>query len=333
MDTTSAWVNRIGFLLILAAAGCLDPDEPGNLVAKTVVEDPTLPRIEVNGTVLHATTAGRAGNPVVMVLHGGPGADYRSMLPLATLADDGYEVVFWDQRGSGLSQRHDFDSYTLDVALEDLRQVIDRYAVAETPLVFIGHSWGAMYATWFINSYGSYGGRIRGAVLSEPGAFTKAQLDAYIKRLSGSIDLFGRGLNDLCWAGQLMSPDDQARADYLHMVASTTGWPVEHNDPAKPEPRFRDGAVVEAALLHLAKQGFDWTTNLKSFAPKVLFLRGDLNESNRLQDQQELASSYANADIVTMVNVGHDMIYERPDEYLGHVRSYLQAIGFVGGAP
>ena len=27
------------------------------------------------------------------------------------------------------------------------------------PFVFIGQSWGAMYATWFINEYGDYGGR------------------------------------------------------------------------------------------------------------------------------------------------------------------------------
>jgi proline iminopeptidase len=254
-------------------------------------------------------------------------------LPLQALAGDGYQVVFWDQRGSGLSERHDFDSYDFDMMVEDVRQVIEHYADAQTPVVFIGHSWGAMYATWFIDTYGSYGGRIRGAVLSEPGAFTKAQLQAYVKRLTGSIDFFGQKLNDLCWLGQVMTPTDHARADYMHMVASVGGWPGEHNDPDKPEPRFRDGAVVEAAMFHLAQQGFDWTQHLKAFAPTVLFLRGELNEYNRLQDQQEMAASYASAEIVTIPGVGHDMIWERPDDYLREVRAYFQAIGFVGGAP
>ena len=36
--------------LALIAAGCLDPGEPGNLVPRTVDEDPTLPQIEVAGT-------------------------------------------------------------------------------------------------------------------------------------------------------------------------------------------------------------------------------------------------------------------------------------------
>ena len=104
-------------LLPIALAGCLDPDEPGNLVPKTVDEDPALPRIEVAGTLLHAEAFGDPTAPTVMVLHGGPGGDYRSLLPLRALADDGYRVVFWDQRGAGLSQRHDASTYTLRPAI------------------------------------------------------------------------------------------------------------------------------------------------------------------------------------------------------------------------
>jgi proline iminopeptidase len=333
MTTRNLLQKRTIAVLLCSLGGCLDPGEPGNLVARTVIEDPALPRIEVNGMVLHATSVGNPQHPVVLTMHGGPGGDYRSLLPLQALADDGYQVVFWDQRGSGLSQRHGASSYGFDLLIEDLRQVIDHYAGEQRPVVFVAHSWGAMYATAFINRYGAYGGRIRGAVLSEPGAFTEAQLEAYLKRLTGSIDYFGQGLNDLCWLSQVMSPTDHARADYMHMVAAAMGWPAVHEDPAKPDPRFRDGAVIEAALLQLAKRdGFDWTTNLKAFAPKVLFLRGDLNEATRLPDQQEMARSYADAAIVTISNVGHNMIWERPDDYLREVRTYLQSIGFVGGA-
>jgi pimeloyl-ACP methyl ester carboxylesterase len=41
------------------------------------------------------------------------GADYRYLLPLKALADD-YRVVFYDQRGTGLSPRVPADSITLD---------------------------------------------------------------------------------------------------------------------------------------------------------------------------------------------------------------------------
>lgn len=315
--------------------GCLDPGDPGNLVPATVDEDPSLPRIEVAGTLLHAEAFGDPAAPIVMVLHGGPGSDYRALLPLAALADDGYRVVFWDQRGAGLSKRHDPGDYTFTGYLEDLRLVIEHETVTpDQPLVFIGHSWGAMYATWFINEYGDYGGRVRGAVLSDPGAFTKAQLDGYMERLVGSLPLTGELLNDALWSRTFMSPEDHARADYLRALMATGGIPSENNDPRNPAPFWRPGAVVNSALLALAdRDGFDWTTDLGAFERKVLFLRSDLFTANPLEYQQELAAAYPNAEIVTIAGSGHELIWSHPEEYLAHTRAYLQEIGYVGGAP
>ena len=96
---------------LTVATGCMDPGAPGNLVPATVEDDPSLPRIEVNGTILHAEAYGNPSAPMIMMLHGGPGGDYRSLLPYRALADEGYYVVFWDHRGAGLSKRHDASSY------------------------------------------------------------------------------------------------------------------------------------------------------------------------------------------------------------------------------
>jgi proline iminopeptidase len=319
---------------LTACADLLDPDEPGNLVPRTVAEDPSLPRIQIAGTLLHAEAFGDPTDPIVLVLHGGPGADYRNLLALQALAGDGYYVVFWDQRGAGLSQRHNARTYSLDLYLEDLRLVIEHYtSVPDQPIVFIGHSWGAMYATWFINEYGDYGGRVRGAILSEPGAFTKRQLDRYTDDLVGSLDFFGEHVNDALWLFQFMSPADHARADYMAMVQTADGIPAEHLDKRNPYPSWRAGAVVNAKLFDLVdKHGFDWTTNLTAYDRPVLFLRGELHDAMPLAHQQELASSYSDATIITMPGVGHEMIWERPAEYLGHTRAYFQQIGFAGGA-
>jgi proline iminopeptidase len=312
-------------------AGCLDPGDPGNLVPKTVTEDPTLPQIEINGAHLHAEAFGDPTAPTVVVLHGGPGDDYRSMLGLQALAGDGYRVVFWDNRGAGLSERFDADTYTWGVYLEDLRQVVDQMTTPGQPYVFIGHSWGAMYLTWFINEYGDDGGRLRGAILSDPGAFTKAQLDAFMKRFMGSVNLAGEQFNDALWAGQFMSAEDHARADYMRMLMAIRGIPAEHPDPARPTPRWREGAVVSAALLKLADDdGFDFTTHLESFGHKVLFLRSELDTATPLEQQQELASSYPNADLITIPGTGHELVWDAPTEYLAHTRDYFQAIGFAG---
>jgi len=297
----------------------------GDLVPKTVADDPALPAIEINGTKLHAEDFGPADGPLVLVLHGGPGVDYRNLLPLAALADDGYHVVFWDQRGTGLSERLDPETIDLAVYMEDLRQMIEHYAPTE-PVVFIGHSWGAMYATAFINQYGDYGGRIRGEILSEPGAFTEAQLEGFLSRYQASLSLVGDQFNDAAWADQFLSSADDERADYKMMMIAMRGIPSEHEDPNNRSPHWRFGARVQKRLLDIGKLGFDWTTNLSAFTHHVLFLNGDLNEAATPESQRELAAAYPNATITTIVNVGHDMVWERPEEYLADTRAYLKEV-------
>ena len=317
----------LGLTFLFAA--CLDPGEPGGLVRRTVEEDPGLPRIEVNGTVLHAEAFGDPSRPMVVVLHGGPGGDYRGLLPYRKLADEGYYVVFWDHRGSGLSRRHDGASYTdFEPYLEDLRQVIEHFSSsASQPIVFIGHSWGAMYATWFINEHGDYGGRIAGAVLSEPGALTSDGLSAYLTRLMPPWGWTSEELNDLVWTDQQMVAVDHERADYLIEVGILAGAPREHHDPSRPVPNWRHGAVVNGRLLGLSlERGFDWTTHLGDYPRPVLFLRGELNENMPLEHQQELASHYANASVVTVPGVGHEGMCERPDDFLAHIRPYLSEV-------
>jgi len=318
----------------LTASACLDPGDSGNLVPKTVTEDSTLPRIEVAGTTLHAEAFGNPTHPMIVVLHGGPGnGDYRALLGLQTLANEGYYVVFFDQRGAGLSERHDASDYTMPGYLEDLRQVIEHYSTSPTqPIVFLGQSWGAMYATWFINEYGDYNGRLEGAVLTEPGAFTKAQLDAFLDRLTGEYELTGEKLNDAMWSRQFLSPADHARADYLVQTISFGGVPSEGDDPNNPAPIWRFGAVAGNRLLELAQDGFDWTTNLESYTSPILFIRGDRNTATTEVHQRELASSYPNAELVTIHDAGHHLIWERTDEYLTHVRAYFQQIQFAGAS-
>ncbi len=105
----------------------LDPGEPGLLVPLTVDEDPSLSSISVNGTQLHSESFGNPNDPMIVVLHGGPGGDYRSLLNISKFSADSFFVVFYDQRGSGLSKRHNKEDYTGQFYIDDLDAVIKHY--------------------------------------------------------------------------------------------------------------------------------------------------------------------------------------------------------------
>ena len=209
----------VAILLTLAIISCgvLDPTEPGNLVPKTVDEgnpEHADHAVALNGSIFHVETYGDPANPTIIFLHGGPGNDFRGNLRMKeryngySLQDE-YYLVFWDQRGCGLSKRHNKDVLTIDGYIEDLDQMIDKYSPGE-PVILLGHSWGAMYATEYINTYPE---KIMGAVISEAGALTGAIYEDIATEIL-NFDIFSEWLNDWAWDQQILSPDDHARMDY-----------------------------------------------------------------------------------------------------------------------
>jgi proline iminopeptidase len=83
----------------------------------------------------------------MMVLHGGPGASHDYLLPqLLALSGlgDGFELVFYDQRGGGRSRTDDPTPITVDTHVGDFEAVCAELGTLGAPLV--GYSWGALLA-------------------------------------------------------------------------------------------------------------------------------------------------------------------------------------------
>ena len=326
----------VGILFIVSVSygcdGVMDPSEPGNLVPKTVMEDSSIPAVELNGSRFHAETFGNPDNPVIIFLHGGPGGDYMGLLRLKDRYDgyslaDNYFLVFWDQRGAGLSQRHTKDKLTIDIYNEDLRQIIQHYSHGEKVLL-IGHSWGAMYATMFINEHPEY---VRGVVLGEPGPLN-AELFEGIKDEIIEMDYFDEWLNDYAWSNQFLTPDDHARADYQRMIGlknSQPGYHMEMN--VDPEPVWRLGALANYCIEgegidSNGNADYDFTDNLNAFTTKVLFISSGDNEVLGIELQEKQVREYPNAELKIIPDCGHDLVWQKPAEVLALIRSYLNEI-------
>ncbi len=318
-------------LLALAVAACdtKSPTEPGNLVPRTVAEDPSLPAIELNGARFHAQTFGNPANPVLIFLHGGPGGDYRGMLPLAdvyggrSLADDHF-LVFWDQRGSGLSQRVGKEQLTGEVYLADLNALVDRYSPSR-PVYLIGISWGGMFATDYINRYPQ---KVAGAVLIEPGPLDGPTAEQVNKELF-DIDIGSEWLNDFAWSSGFLTPDDHARLDYERVLGLRDAQPRFHESQTNREPIWRMGA---AANRYIQEDGqtngvptYDFTNHLSAFPTPVLFIAGSLSEvlGEPLQKKQVL--KYPSASLVVIDGAGHDVAWVKTAEVMTQIRAYLGA--------
>jgi len=85
------------------------------------------------------------GKPPLLVLHGGPGSAHNYMLALAALAEEGRQIVFYDQLGGGISDRPKDDSlWTTTFFVEEVDRVRKHLGLQDIHL--LGHSWGGMLA-------------------------------------------------------------------------------------------------------------------------------------------------------------------------------------------
>ncbi len=83
----------------------------------------------------------------LIVLHGGPGADHRYLLPQMLHLAERYDLIFYDQRGSGKSRADDNTPITWQDHVADLGLVAKELGVDRPSIV--GYSWGGMLASLY----------------------------------------------------------------------------------------------------------------------------------------------------------------------------------------
>ena len=301
-------------------------------VPATVDQDPSLPSITINGYTYHGETYGDPENPVVITLHGGPGSDYRSILNLQQLADE-YYVVFFDQRGAGLSPRVNPEEITLESAIADLDAIVEYYGKGQQ-VNLVGHSWGAMLASAYL---GQYPEKVDHVVLAEPGFLTTEFMQRFLEltqiKFSPAIGTYFLRLK--FESLHAMRIDEHAMDDYFaHHINLYQG--EDHPQAGyycpgvKPDPEgtWRFGA---AAANNIQSEAFDEEGNMhlnlvegvENFTERVLFIAGECQTIIGADWQREQMAFFPNAELLVIPNAGHEIFWDNPEDSISTVRAYL----------
>ena len=118
--------------------------------------------IDINGTKQWISIYGQdLKNPVLLVLHGGPGwPESFSSYEYQKDWSDRYTVVTWDQRNCGLSYTPDQNDtvITYDLMMEDgvqMAEYLINYLGVEK-ITLLGYSWGAYFGSNLVLNYPQY---------------------------------------------------------------------------------------------------------------------------------------------------------------------------------
>lgn len=99
-------------------------------------------------TPLYWAAYGKQGAPKLLVLHGGPGADHRYLLPQLLHLAERYDLLFYDQRGGGQSKTGGSTPITWQMHVADLAAIVREFSIE--PLSVVAYSFGALITLLYL---------------------------------------------------------------------------------------------------------------------------------------------------------------------------------------
>lgn len=140
----------------------------------------TSPLVHVNGVDLFTRRVGTG--PLVLVLHGGPGAHHDYLLPQYDRLATGRELLYYDQRGGGRSP------VAREVPVGWREQVADLEALRAhlgiERVSLCGYSWGGLLAVLYLLEHPD---KVERLALVSPASITAAWRQEFERRFAGRM--------------------------------------------------------------------------------------------------------------------------------------------------
>jgi len=272
--------------------------------------------ISIRGVSLFVNVVGQ-GYPLLL-MHGGPGVDHSTMLPLRPCADQ-FTLIFYDHRCNGRSTGVEVSTMTWENLTADadaLREKLgfDQWAV-------LGHSFGGMVALEYALRYPhslshliliDTCGDIRWAQEQAPEALAKRGFD------SKKVELARRFFNGEIEADEMLPAMRKFGGAYYHRLT----LPLLVRDVVVG---LRMKVRPEALIFGFSQLLRGWTVmdRLPEIRVPTLVLAGRDDFQFPPEHQASLTTGIPNARLKIIDEAGHNAPSERPNLVVEEVRRFL----------
>jgi pimeloyl-ACP methyl ester carboxylesterase len=256
--------------------------------------------------------------PVLVAVHGGPGLDHMTVKPaLEPLADD-FQVLYFDLRGHGRSDRGSATSWTMRTWADDLRRLCDALGLHKP--VILGSSFGGdvalTYAALFPDHPGGViltnttgGHRDQQRVIEAFDRLGGPEAAAIIRRAYAGDAAVQAEFNRVCYPLYSATPDwaDESRRFLARMI--------------------RNPDVAAHYNSHEAPSFDPWSL-LSTVRCPILVLAGEDDPVCPLPVVEELASQLpaGSTRLVRLPGARHTIFRDRPDLAFPAVRTFVTQI-------
>jgi proline iminopeptidase len=251
----------------------------------------------------------RGTGPRVYVCHGGPANDHRYIADDLGALTERFEFVFWDYRGSGVSDAADPSSYTLDRFAQDLDEL--RQQLADSAITVLGHSMGGFVALSFALNFPH---RCEQLVLAGtwPSNAPRQMLPATFRALGAArfAKMIGRGLSWIVMYSWRSRSVEGRRRLYAIWSTMQEGRPAVRAAEAAREVRL--GLPLENDNVRPLQRLFpswDLTDRLRGVTCPALVLYGS-RDAAAVAGARTFVLQLPNAVEAQLRDIGHDPFFE-----------------------
>ena len=194
------------------------------------------------------------------------------------MLSDKYQVVFYDQRGSGLSPREDHPDPSMEAFVRDRDSLVDLRGMGKK-MRLIGHSWGRIKVTAYLTWHPD---KVSHAAVAEPSVLHPESAKAFVMKLREHPTFWKKVsvLPIILRYPFVFSEDGHNGMDYIatKILQSSEGPPYQCEGEKLPSGICRRAgyAIMKATVVPLMEDPalfrVDYTDGLQKYAEKILLL-------------------------------------------------------------
>jgi pimeloyl-ACP methyl ester carboxylesterase len=257
--------------------------------------------------------------PVLLMLHGGPGADHSIYRPAYSALADIAQIVYLDHRGNGRSEDGPKESWNLVQWGDDVQAFCGALGI-DNPIV-LGASFGGMVALAYATRHPAHPSKL--IVIS-----TEARGGSYPNRRVELFERFGGpevGALARCRFLEFRGHPDQASRDAWRRLA----MPVYFRTPRDPDMARR--AINRPEVLQLftgpggESETFDMFPDLHRIQCPTLVMGGEDDPMHPIESQADIAAALP-AHLVRFerfANCGHAVVPDAPERAMALLREFI----------
>jgi proline iminopeptidase len=268
--------------------------------------------VDIEGCGLVPDGAAMREKPTLICMHGGPGFDHTSFKPAFSQLADVAQIVYYDHRGHGRSDRRPREEWTLDTWADDVVRLCDALGIVR-PIV-LGQSFGGMVAQKYIARHPGHAGKV---VISSTSAHWALERKLVMfEKLGGPT---ARQIAQDYWT----RPSKETFKVYWDGVRDL------YNTRPPADPQAGERAMLDVdILLHFAAgeiRTMDLAPGLAKAQCPVLVMAGEEDPVCPIEDAEEIVAALPK-ELVTFArfaNVGHGAWRDDPEAAFAVLREFI----------